>query len=153
MDGSHINIPGVEMIPVEAFRVEPSGKTGYLTVDGEVIPWGPLQAQVLPSKGRIITRWIAWRHSNLSCVRVIPYFWLEQSLWVLFYHFGLFFYLLFSCIIIRWIFLHYSNLSCVHVIPYFWCKQSPWVLFLSFKFILFFFFLYAFFILLLSLMF
>ncbi|XP_064087561.1 sphingosine kinase 2-like [Macrobrachium nipponense] len=56
MDGSHINIPGVEMIPVEAFRVEPSGKSGYLTVDGEVIPWGPLQAQILPSKGRIITR-------------------------------------------------------------------------------------------------
>ncbi|XP_068217955.1 sphingosine kinase 1-like [Palaemon carinicauda] len=56
MDGSHINIPGVEMIPVEAFRVEPSGKSGYLTVDGEVIPWGPLQAQILPSKGKIITR-------------------------------------------------------------------------------------------------
>ncbi|KAK7070757.1 Sphingosine kinase 2 [Halocaridina rubra] len=56
MDGSHVNIQGVEMFPVEAFRIEPSGKTGYLTVDGEKIQWGPLQAQILPSKGNIISR-------------------------------------------------------------------------------------------------
>ncbi|XP_071518897.1 sphingosine kinase 1-like [Panulirus ornatus] len=56
LDGSHINVPGVEMIPVDALRIVPSGNSGYLNVDGEVIPWGPVQLHVLPGKGQIITR-------------------------------------------------------------------------------------------------
>ncbi|XP_047488710.1 sphingosine kinase 2-like [Penaeus chinensis] len=56
LDGSHLNIPGVELIPVDAMRVIPHTAKGTLTVDGEVIPWGPIQANMLAGKGKIITR-------------------------------------------------------------------------------------------------
>ncbi|XP_042891190.1 sphingosine kinase 2-like [Penaeus japonicus] len=56
LDGSHLNIPGVELIPVDAMRVVPNTTKGTLTVDGEVIPWGPIQANILPGKGKILTR-------------------------------------------------------------------------------------------------
>jgi hypothetical protein len=47
--GQHIHIPGVEIIPVTAFRLIPGDQTGFLTVDGENIPVGPIQAQTMPS--------------------------------------------------------------------------------------------------------
>ncbi|XP_037804984.1 sphingosine kinase 1-like [Penaeus monodon] len=56
LDGSHLNIPGVELIPVDAMRVIPRTAKGTLTVDGEVIPWGPIQANMLAGKGKILTR-------------------------------------------------------------------------------------------------
>lgn len=56
IDGSHLNLPGVEYIPVEALRIEPLCPKGFMTVDGEVVPWGPLQCEVLARKGRIMTR-------------------------------------------------------------------------------------------------
>lgn len=56
LDGSHLSIPGVELIPVDAMRVIPRTAKGTLTVDGEVIPWGPIQANMLAGKGKILTR-------------------------------------------------------------------------------------------------
>ena len=47
--GNHIKIPGVEIVPVTAFRMVPSDTSGYLTMDGESIPVSPIQAQILPS--------------------------------------------------------------------------------------------------------
>ena len=49
-EGKHECITGVEMIPVTAFRLIPQDlDSGYLTTDGESIPIGPIQAQILPS--------------------------------------------------------------------------------------------------------
>ncbi|XP_045602902.2 sphingosine kinase 1 [Procambarus clarkii] len=56
LDGSHVSIPGVELIAVEALRIVPSTATGCLSVDGELIPWGPVQAHVLPGRGQVMTR-------------------------------------------------------------------------------------------------
>ena len=52
--GAHIHSPIVETIPVRALRIEPSSPGGYITVDGEVVPYGPVQAEVLPSGGRLL---------------------------------------------------------------------------------------------------
>ncbi len=85
--GNHVNLPGVEMIPVRAFRLEPQAtrakgekqnlcksllldesqkrpfplladgtpsRKGFLTVDGELVDYGPLQAEVLPSFVNIV---------------------------------------------------------------------------------------------------
>ncbi|KAG7154183.1 sphingosine kinase 1-like isoform X2 [Homarus americanus] len=56
LDGTHVNVPGIEMIPVVALRIVPASSNGYLNVDGEVIPWGPVQAHILPRRGNIMTR-------------------------------------------------------------------------------------------------
>lgn len=58
LDGRHLTYPGVEMVPVEAMRIVPGNGTnkGYLTVDGEVIPWTPIQSHILHKRGRIMTR-------------------------------------------------------------------------------------------------
>lgn len=54
-DGSHISSPFMEMIPVKAFRIEPlDSRQGYMTVDGEEVEFGPIQAQVLPKLGRLM---------------------------------------------------------------------------------------------------
>ncbi len=72
--GRHVDLPGVELIPVKAFRLEPkvekreeedgsndAGKKrkeksagGFMTVDGEQVEYGPIQAEVLPSFVRIV---------------------------------------------------------------------------------------------------
>jgi len=45
------------MIPVLAFRLEPdpSFPPGLLTVDGECVDYGAIQAQVLPSMARVMS--------------------------------------------------------------------------------------------------
>ena len=49
-EGKHETVAGVEVIPVTAFRLIPHDvDVGYLTTDGESIPVGPVQAQILPS--------------------------------------------------------------------------------------------------------
>ncbi|GAB6020366.1 hypothetical protein CHUAL_003075 [Chamberlinius hualienensis] len=53
--GGHVDYPWVEIIPVTAFRLEPITPGGHLTVDGELVPYGPIQAQILPSITRILT--------------------------------------------------------------------------------------------------
>lgn len=54
--GTHVDNPCVEMIPIKAFRLEPFSPDGFLTVDGEAVACRPLQAEVLPSIARIMTR-------------------------------------------------------------------------------------------------
>lgn len=43
------------MIPVRAFRIEPEGTNGHMTVDGEEVDYGPLQAEVFPSMANVMS--------------------------------------------------------------------------------------------------
>jgi len=48
--------PSAEVIRVSAFRLEPiSQRQGTLMVDGELVDYGPIQAQVLPSVARVMS--------------------------------------------------------------------------------------------------
>ncbi|KDR14977.1 Sphingosine kinase 2 [Zootermopsis nevadensis] len=53
--GSHLLIPQAEMIPVTAFRLEPETSGGHMTVDGEVVDYGPIQAELMPSLANIMS--------------------------------------------------------------------------------------------------
>ncbi|XP_055623152.1 sphingosine kinase 1-like [Toxorhynchites rutilus septentrionalis] len=44
----------IQMIPVTAFRIEPSGTTGHMTVDGENVEYGPIQAEIFPSLAKVM---------------------------------------------------------------------------------------------------
>ncbi|KPI97225.1 PREDICTED: sphingosine kinase 1-like [Papilio xuthus] len=46
---SDVNTEYIKMIPVSAFRIVPEGSDGYLTVDGELVEYGPLQAEIFPN--------------------------------------------------------------------------------------------------------
>ncbi|XP_078108920.1 sphingosine kinase 2 [Sander vitreus] len=54
--GNHhsVSSPYVSHISCKAFRLQPLSTRGTLTVDGELVPYGPLQAQVHPSMARLI---------------------------------------------------------------------------------------------------
>ncbi|KAJ3598063.1 hypothetical protein NHX12_001577 [Muraenolepis orangiensis] len=54
--GSHhsLSSPYVSHVSCRAFRLQPLSTRGTLTVDGELVPYGPLQAQVHPSMARLI---------------------------------------------------------------------------------------------------
>ncbi|MBN3281024.1 SPHK2 kinase, partial [Polyodon spathula] len=54
--GTHqeIESPFISHIQTRAFRLEPLSHRGTLTVDGELVPYGSLQAQVHPGMGRLI---------------------------------------------------------------------------------------------------
>lgn len=52
--GEHINCSYADVIPVRAFRIQPLSEDGCLTVDGEQIEYGPLQAEVVPSISSIM---------------------------------------------------------------------------------------------------
>ncbi|XP_037308658.2 sphingosine kinase 2 [Pungitius pungitius] len=54
--GTHHSVtsPYVSHITCKAFRLQPLSTRGTLTVDGELVPYGPLQAQVHPSLARLI---------------------------------------------------------------------------------------------------
>ena len=63
--GKHTKIPNVEIIPVTAFRLIPETRNnnsnspeaeGHLTIDGENITVGPIQAQILPSTAKIFVK-------------------------------------------------------------------------------------------------
>ena len=54
-EGRAIDDPSMEIIRVRAFRLEPLTDRGKLTVDGEVVELGPIQAQVLQSMARVMT--------------------------------------------------------------------------------------------------
>ncbi|KFM61776.1 Sphingosine kinase 2, partial [Stegodyphus mimosarum] len=54
--GDHVHIPYVDVIPIQAFRLEPLRTDSFLTVDGEVIPCCTIQAEVLPSIARVMSR-------------------------------------------------------------------------------------------------
>lgn len=45
----------VELIPVNAFRIEPDmNERGYITVDGEHVEYGTIQAEIFPNLGRVL---------------------------------------------------------------------------------------------------
>ncbi|CAH1992173.1 unnamed protein product [Acanthoscelides obtectus] len=47
------NPEGIQLFPVNAFRIEPNmTENGYMTVDGEHVEYGPIQAEIFPSLGR-----------------------------------------------------------------------------------------------------
>lgn len=54
--GQHCDLPFITMVPVKAFRLVPFQDGGRLTVDGELVPTGPVQASVLPSMARMMSR-------------------------------------------------------------------------------------------------
>ena len=51
--GGHVNKPGVEMIPIRAFRIDPIRPPGYLSIDGESCKFGPVQGQLLAKRARL----------------------------------------------------------------------------------------------------
>lgn len=58
-DGSHINSVSksdtIELLAVKAFRIEPDkSENGYLTVDGELVDYGPIQAEIFPELGHVM---------------------------------------------------------------------------------------------------
>ncbi|XP_044586474.1 sphingosine kinase 2-like isoform X1 [Cotesia glomerata] len=54
--GTHLTSTGVDMIPVKAFRIEPeTSTTGNMTVDGEKVDYGPLQAEVFSSMATVMS--------------------------------------------------------------------------------------------------
>ncbi|CAK1544925.1 unnamed protein product [Leptosia nina] len=46
---SDINNEYIKMVPVSAFRIAPEGQNGYITVDGELVEYGPIQAEIFPN--------------------------------------------------------------------------------------------------------
>ena len=51
--GTHLERPEVQVIDVKAFRLEPRTEEGVLTVDGEVVKYGLMQAQVHQHLARV----------------------------------------------------------------------------------------------------
>lgn len=47
--------PYAEMIKVKAFRIEPEGSEGIITVDGERVGYGAIQGQKLNGLARVLT--------------------------------------------------------------------------------------------------
>lgn len=54
--GKHTELDEVYRIDVKAFRLEPLSPPGIMTVDGEVVPYGTMQAQVHPQLARVMSR-------------------------------------------------------------------------------------------------
>lgn len=56
--GVHVTSPQLEIIPVKAFRIEPdvSESYGHVTVDGEKVDYGPIQAEIFPDLAYIMSR-------------------------------------------------------------------------------------------------
>lgn len=54
--GSHLQIKSdhISLIPVTAFRIEPNGDEGCLTVDGERVEYGPIQGEIFPSLAKVM---------------------------------------------------------------------------------------------------
>ena len=55
--GAHVQntVDGIDLLPVKAFRIEPDmSEQGYITVDGEHVEYGPIQAEICPGLSRIL---------------------------------------------------------------------------------------------------
>jgi sphingosine kinase len=52
-DGGHANLPYVEIIECDAFRLEPSTNGSHHSVDGEEVTMGPIQACVQPGAWKV----------------------------------------------------------------------------------------------------
>ncbi|XP_076394116.1 sphingosine kinase 2 isoform X2 [Megachile rotundata] len=56
-NGTHLTRSGIDMIPVKAFRIEPEeGVNGHITVDGELVDYGPLQAEIFSSMATVMSQ-------------------------------------------------------------------------------------------------
>ena len=58
--GEHVGIPGIEIIPVNAVRIEPiekdKGVRGTIKVDGELIEPGPIQCHIMQNAAKIYSK-------------------------------------------------------------------------------------------------
>lgn len=54
--GNHTEMNMVRVVETKAFRIEPIDGPGLMTLDGEEVPYGPLQAQIHPQMGRVLGR-------------------------------------------------------------------------------------------------
>lgn len=54
--GRHVEMEEVFTIGVKAFRLEPLSPPGMMTVDGEQVKYGAIQAQIHPGLARVMTR-------------------------------------------------------------------------------------------------
>ena len=54
--GKHLESPGVETVAVTAFKLEPITPNGHLTLDGELIEYGPIEAEVLQGCARLMNK-------------------------------------------------------------------------------------------------
>uniref|UniRef100_A0A182LTU0 YegS/DAGK C-terminal domain-containing protein n=1 Tax=Anopheles culicifacies TaxID=139723 RepID=A0A182LTU0_9DIPT len=55
--GTHIPMQAnehIRMVPVSAFRIEPAGTNGHMTVDGEKVECGPIQGEIFPSLAKVM---------------------------------------------------------------------------------------------------
>lgn len=55
--GTHIPVAQndfIQMIPVTAFRIEPSAAQGHFTVDGERVEYGPIQCEIFPGISKVL---------------------------------------------------------------------------------------------------
>ncbi|XP_053674349.1 sphingosine kinase 1-like, partial [Anopheles nili] len=55
--GTHIPMQAnehIQMVPVTAFRIEPAGTNGHMTVDGEKVECGPIQGEIFPSLAKVM---------------------------------------------------------------------------------------------------
>jgi len=54
--GTADNDPRAEVVRVQAFRLEPlDSRHGVMMVDGEMVDYGPIQAQMMPSMARVMS--------------------------------------------------------------------------------------------------
>lgn len=53
-EGTHIDSPDLEFVPVLAFRLEPEQNSGNIMIDGERLDPMPVQGQVLPGLARVM---------------------------------------------------------------------------------------------------
>ena len=54
--GKHVQMEEVNLIDVKAFRIEPETPNGMMTVDGERMSYGPMQAQIHPHMVCVMSR-------------------------------------------------------------------------------------------------
>ena len=53
--GYHVDMPFVSIVPVTSVRIEPASKHGNMTIDGEVVDFGTVEAEIMPSAGNVMT--------------------------------------------------------------------------------------------------
>ncbi len=54
--GGHVALESCSVISAKAIRLEPLTPQGRITIDGEVIPYGPIQCQLHPRLARVMSR-------------------------------------------------------------------------------------------------
>ena len=52
--GTHFGNPALESVRATAFRLEPLTDAGIYSLDGEVVPYGPIAGRVLPAAAQVL---------------------------------------------------------------------------------------------------